>query len=68
MNAKKCDRCEKFYEDYGGLEYIQYGNKYNGMSFFGVKSLFFDLCPDCMKSLYDWFDGVCVSVPEEGEE
>ena len=55
-NAKKCDRCGKFYEYYEGFERIPNGNKFNCMTLFGVKSKIFDLCPLCMKSLFAWLD------------
>ena len=56
MNAKKCDRCKKLYEDYSDeetgsnairlmcrkVEGILFGNE------------FFDLCHACMESFKNW--------------
>lgn len=65
-NAKKCDRCGKFYDFYEGLEYIPNQNLFNCITLYGEKSKIFDLCPSCMKSLFDWLD--CEKIVEAGSE
>lgn len=55
-NAKRCDRCGSYYQNYSGIYY----NKF----YFNTGCLFdpcngknakFDLCPECMKKLFDFF-------------
>ena len=55
MNAKKCDRCGKFYDTYDELNKCKHGNalaiyniKANGYEEFIEK---FDLCKSCMLEL-----------------
>lgn len=53
MNAKKCDRCGKYYEEYNllkGTNGICFCKKfYSSHSGFGVShDLCIDLCPECM--------------------
>ena len=60
MDAKKCDRCGKFYiiefcgcnlkTRYGKLSTYEYDVLRNESC---EKER--DLCPDCMKSLFEWF-------------
>ena len=53
-NAKKCDRCEKLYEYYSGIELMDGGNCYNWLRLFtthGSSYKTYDLCPDCMLKL-----------------
>ena len=56
-NAFKCDRCGTLYERYEGIEVVSGGYKYNILSIsnkFGVTSMDYDICPECMKSLVEW--------------
>ena len=47
MRAFMCDRCKQYYRDnyegYNGLHLIQYG----------MDSVSYDLCPDCMKLILE---------------
>ena len=61
--AKKCDRCGAFYENYttqrskkeGRVNTIQTKETdENGNIAFTVNT--YDLCPDCMKEFFSWFD------------
>ena len=59
MNAKRCDRCKKFYDDDEALERFtlsdprwRYDITYDAHPY-GV--IVKDLCPDCRESLYSWF-------------
>ena len=55
--ALKCDRCGKLYEIYDGIAINEGGNKYNEMSLqrpWNPISREYDLCPECMKSLFEW--------------
>lgn len=59
MNARKCDRCGKFYEKYGiksGCSNkpngILYATLYDDHTYYSSKS--FDLCPECMDELKKW--------------
>lgn len=56
MNAKKCDRCKKLYEDYRdeetGSNAIRLVRRKSGESLLGNE--FFDLCPACMESFKNW--------------
>ncbi len=56
-DAKKCDRCGKYYDDYDGVAFSEAvtRNKYDRMHLVraddrGVYKKF-DLCPDCMSAL-----------------
>ena len=59
MNAKKCDRCKKFY-DRNEVKYkgsvIDGISLTRGMSYFCLTRK--DLCDDCLKSLDKWFNNV----------
>lgn len=51
-NARKCDRCNKFYErpdDNDAITAIsvEYVDTY--------KSSYYDLCPECVKEFHEWF-------------
>ena len=55
MNAKKCDRCAKFYIQYNPTDATKYSNLFvlarsreDGLY---VDQQMFDLCEDCMKDL-----------------
>ena len=56
MNAKKCDRCAKLYEDYRDKENrgnaIRLGYREVSNGFGGIE--LFDLCPACMESFRNW--------------
>lgn len=56
MNAKKCDRCAKLYEDYRDKENrgnaIRLGCREILNGFGGIE--LFDLCPTCMESFKNW--------------
>lgn len=51
MNAKKCDRCGKFYEHYNGDDIIMSHNFFKAV--YGKRT--YDLCPECMEKLREWF-------------
>lgn len=51
--AYKCDACGKLYEPYG-ISITEGGNKYNEVCLIAagrVNSLYYDVCPDCMKKV-----------------
>lgn len=56
MNAKKCDRCKKLYEDYRDEgnrgNSIRLGFRDVVIGFIGIE--LFDLCPACMESFKTW--------------
>ena len=68
MNAKKCDRCKKYYDEYAGIHkrseegtvFQNYEIPYNQLIINNhtysksVPKKCFDLCPDCMIELYKW--------------
>ena len=69
MDAKKCDRCKKYYEEYAGIYKcretgsvaIKYRVPYNQLClenaiYDGVSNKFFDLCPDCMAEFDKWIN------------
>lgn len=69
MDAKKCDRCKKYYEEYAGIyknsetgniikKYrVPYNQLYLKNAIYdGVSSNFFDLCPDCMAEFDKWIN------------
>lgn len=56
MNAKKCDRCAKLYEDYrdkvnhaNAIRLVHRGNAYEATN---IKLI--DLCPECLGSFKLW--------------
>lgn len=55
--ANKCDRCGKYFDwswdDTDGFTFLSYDPKCG----YHVDSEEYDLCPDCVQSLYDWFNG-----------
>lgn len=58
MNARKCDRCGKFYEEYG-TEYeskesdtVLFVNTSSSITYTTQKE--FNLCPECMDELKKW--------------
>lgn len=71
MDAKKCDRCKKYYEKYIGINernkeenvYKRYEIPYNQLIVCNSKysktvpDKFFDLCPDCMVEFDKWING-----------
>lgn len=70
MNAKKCDRCKKYYDEYEGIHKrseegtifqnyeIPYNQLYleNEIYYDEVSNKFFDLCPDCMIEFDKWIN------------
>lgn len=61
MNARKCDRCGMFYEEYN---MINNKKAINGVMLLNIDSndRYFshgpnDLCPSCSKKFLDWFNG-----------
>lgn len=69
MNAKKCDRCKKYYDEYAGIHkrseegtvFQNYEIPYNQLYleneiYDGVPNKFFDLCPDCMVEFDKWIN------------
>ena len=56
-NAKKCDRCGKFYDKYKGVRRIEGGFFYDSIALSGDKCAFIDLCETCMTDLINWLDG-----------
>lgn len=57
MNAKKCDRCNKFYEYYNGNKNAENANaiRFVENSHHGVYSCsLYDFCPECMAKLQEW--------------
>ncbi len=67
-DAKKCDRCKKFYDVYAGIPFInQNGNRYNCVDLRceGLTMYYrFELCEDCQKALYSFLK----NVPGEKKE
>ena len=70
MDAKKCDRCNKYYNKYVGLNerneeekvYQRYEIPYNQLVVHNsiyrntVPDSCFDLCPDCMMEFDKWIN------------
>lgn len=54
-DAKKCDRCKEYYDDYRGVGFSEGQAGYNRMVLVPANDYNgdrrFDLCPDCMKAL-----------------
>ena len=57
MNAKKCDRCGKLYEQ-GVPKMTQIGkvDTYGIAWEFHYKNCFIDLCPTCLNDFKKWFE------------
>ena len=57
-DAKKCDRCKKFYDMYGGIPFYDSSNMhYNCIELrYNSSSMYcrFELCEDCQKALYSF--------------
>jgi len=47
MDAKKCDRCGKFYDKYNGPNLIVIGEE-GGLEYDYEEKIRCELCPDCM--------------------
>ena len=67
MKAKKCDRCGSFYEPYGKM---QNPKNASGIMLINIDengkywvNPITDMCPDCMKQLYDFLGGVKNATP-----
>ena len=69
MDAKKCDRCKKYYDEYVGVyKYGENGSVYqkyklpynqlfvNNAIHNTVSNKRFDLCPDCMMEFDKWIN------------
>lgn len=57
MNAKKCDRCGKLYEDeVPKLTKIGKINIYGIAWELNCHNSFIDLCPDCLNDFKKWFE------------
>lgn len=57
MEARKCDRCHKYYDieeekliDKNGYEYV--------LKYISIRSHSIDLCQECFKGFLNWLDGV----------
>lgn len=63
MNAKRCDRCKKYFTDYKEFDgYVRLTIASKSPSRYQVKQ---DLCQECEQSLKDWFE--MKETPENGE-
>ena len=55
--ATKCDRCGKYFDWHSNTE-----NGFAVLTFdvgkckYSIEGEEYDLCPDCVKDLYDWFN------------
>lgn len=71
MNAKKCDRCGEFYSEYNTKSSE---DKPNGFQFLNLDNCNkyyahtgHDLCPECCKSLIEWFKKVSKEVEKNDD-
>ncbi len=53
--AAKCDRCGKYYDYYKGKNRFGFMAYDREADYQEVINGGYDLCPDCMKSLEDWY-------------
>lgn len=74
MRAKKCDRCGKFYEHYGGQTKFRLGEKANALHLIDRdldekywSRKIYDLCPECMGEFEKFICGGAVSAAEKEE-
>lgn len=65
MNAKKCDMCEAYYDEYNTRNSV---SKPNGFMFLNIDSntRYFthkatDCCPTCMDKIRNYIASLCVS-------
>ena len=73
MNAKKCDRCGKFYEQYNNhpSDDDEQPNRLAFMREYGVyiknedKICSFDLCEQCMDKVNNWIKSTDMEVIEK---
>ena len=56
-NAKKCDRCGKYYDRYDGVV-SSTGLRYTQIQLLGDNTVTFDLCEGCMNTFLTWLDGL----------
>jgi len=62
MNAKKCDRCGKFYETGGNTSLIQCDSEYVGVLLYSdiypkkANNTIHDLCNDCAEEFQKWMN------------
>lgn len=62
MQAKKCDRCGKYYSCYHDSYPISKSNKVNGIMLIDIndngerymRHNSFDICQDCMRDFTEW--------------
>lgn len=74
MRAKKCDRCDKFYNHYDGRSQFNGGCKANALILIDrdldekyLSRMAYDLCPVCMEEFETFIRGSAVSAAEKGE-
>ena len=66
--ALKCDRCGKLYETYNGIRYQEGENPYFRAGIYGTWcGRDFDLCPDCMTELINFFKDKQQTTEDCGE-
>lgn len=63
MNAKRCDRCKKYYDKNSKNETVGriHGGVIEGIVTYTTGSnldKYFDLCDDCIDDLKEWLKGV----------
>lgn len=51
--AKKCDRCNRYYDPYKNDGHDGFTFTYDGVA---DCDLITDLCPECMASLNEWYE------------
>ena len=57
-NAKRCDRCQTFYNEPAKNEEVMINGQYTSRIKFGLYDTVMeerDLCPNCAKSFVNWF-------------
>ena len=59
-DIKQCDRCGGVYERYVGANGLLFHKHHSEMVY--RDEYFFDLCPQCMESLLDWFGDYLIST------
>jgi len=56
MTAKKCDRCNKYYDYYEGTNGMALMH-YDDVNDTDEMTVGLDLCPECLGKLKNWLDG-----------
>lgn len=55
MDAKKCDRCGRFYEKYGGDKQANAVRKINNdTAILCTCEKTYEVCPECMRDFESW--------------